>query len=142
MSQFLDISAALDARLATMTSLPPVAWENDDYKPVKGTLYIQQTHLPADTVGGTLGSSAAGGKDFVSGIYFLNVFAPAGDKTGKNTAYVMADNIANHFKPVTELTYNSRLVRCISVSRAPAIQGDGWYQVPVRVRYQSFTVKR
>jgi hypothetical protein len=141
-SQFLDISAALDARLATMASLPPVAWENDEYKPVKGTLYIQQTHLPGDTVGGTLGNQAAGGKDFHTGIYFLNIFAPAGDDTGKNTAYVMADNIANHFKPVTELTYNARLVRCVTVSRGAAITSDGWYQVPVRVQYQSFALKR
>lgn len=137
MSVFIDLSAALDGRLNSMASLPPVAWENKKYDPVKGTLYLRPTLLPGDTVGGTL---SATGSDENVGVYIVDVFSPADG--GKNEAVTMADNIADQFKPVTELTYNGRLVRCISVSRGSAIVGDGWYNIPVRVRYHSFTDKR
>ena len=140
MSVFLDISAALDGRLDTLSGSPSIAWENDAFKPVNGTLYLKPELLPADSEASTIGTSAAGGNDENIGIYLINVFAPVDE--GKNEAYVMADSIADHFKPVTELTYNGRTVRCMAASIAPAIKdGDRW-QVPVRIRYLSFTVKR
>ena len=137
MSVFLDISAALDDRLNNMASLPPVAWPNLKYEPTKGTLYLRPTLLPAETFGETLGS---GGTDNNSGIYQVDVFSPA--DAGKNAAYVMADNIAEQFKPVTELTYNGRLVRCISVSIGATIADDDRFVLPVSIRYLALTTKR
>lgn len=138
MSVFLDISAALDSRLNTMTSLPPVAWENKSYDPTLGTLYLRPTLIPADTIQATLGDS---GTDQNSGIYQIDVFAEAGQ--GKNAAVVMADNIASHFKRGTDLTYNSRTVRIRSVSRQVAVNNaDGWYQIPIEINYIAFTEAR
>jgi hypothetical protein len=93
--------------------------------------------LPGDTVGATVGAT---GTDEHIGVYQVDVFAPTG--TGKGAAVVMADNIANHFKPVTELTYNGRLVRCVTVSIGAAVQNGDWYQIPVDINYLSFTTKR
>jgi len=42
MSFFLDIHAALDARLNALTGSTPIAWENTGYKPVKGTAHLSQ----------------------------------------------------------------------------------------------------
>ena len=141
MSQFMDISTALDAHLLAMPSLPPVAWENDEYEPTKGALWIQQTLLPNDTVGGTLGVQANGGNDMVTGIYWLNVFAPAGDNTGKKTAFDMADAIADYFR-VDSLTYNGRKVEIVSISQGAASNGKAWFMVPVKINYLSITAKR
>lgn len=138
MSVFLDISAALDARLNTMTGLPDVAWENKVYEPTLNELYLRATHLPADTVAGTIGDSIS--TDLSTGIYQVDVFAPAGD--GKSEGYVMADLIADHLKRDTELTYNSRTVRIKNVSLSPARQDNGWYQIPVNISYYSFTTAR
>lgn len=138
MSVFLDISAALDGRLNTMTGKPAVSWENVSYTPVNGTLYIRPTLLAGDTNQASLGDS---GTDQNIGIYQLDVFAPAG--TGKGAAIVMADTIANQFKRGTVLTYSGVTVRVKNASRQAAINNaDGWYQVPVVVTYISYTQPR
>lgn len=137
MTVFVDISAALDGRLNTMSSLPPVAWQNFKYEPVNGTLYLRPTLLPAETTASTLGTI---GTDENSGIYQVDIFAPS--DTGKGEAYTMADSVADHFKPVTEIDYSGITVRCVSVSIGSTSQADGWFQVPVFVRYLALTTKR
>ena len=136
MTVFVDISAALNARLNTLGS-DPIAWANDKYTPVKDTLYLRPTLLPAETVSATL---SAAGTDKQEGIYQVDVFAPS--DTGRNEAYAAADAIAEHFKPVTELTYNGRVVRCVTVSIGTTFQDGGWYMLPVEIRYRSYTAKR
>lgn len=138
MSVFLDISAALDSNLNSMSSLPPVAWENRDYTPVVGTLYLRPTLIAGETVQATLGDS---GTDNNTGIYQIDVFAESGK--GKNEAVVMADLIADQFKRGSDLIYNGRTVRTRNVSRQVGISNaDGWYQVIVEVSYISFTEAR
>ena len=137
MSEFLSISAALDGHLNGMASVPPVAWSNTDYTPVIGTLYLRPTLLPGDTVGATI---SATGTDEHIGLYQVDIFAPAG--AGKNAAIVMADLIADRFKPVTELTHSTVIVRSVRVSREAATTENGWYRMPVVIQYLSFTTKR
>jgi len=137
MSVFIDISAALDGQLNTMASLPPVAWENTTYEPVVGTLYLRPTNLQGATVQSSLGTS---GTDETIGIYQVDIFAPAGK--GKNAAVVMADNIANHFKRGTRLSYNSRIVTVTSAQRGGSLNADGWFMLSVEIIYRSFTEAR
>lgn len=137
MSVFLDISAALDGRLNTMTSVPPVAWDNDTYEPTIGTLYLRPTNIPGDTLQSTLGDT---GQDVTNGIYQVDVFAPLGE--GKNEATVMADLVADRFKRGTDMVYNSRTVTVRSVSRQAANTSGGWYQIPVVIVYRAFTEAR
>lgn len=137
MSVFLDISAALDGRLNTLAGSHEVAWQNRRYAPTIGTLFLRPTLLPAETVGATVSDS---GTDEQTGIYQVDVFAPADE--GKNDAFAKADAIAEHFKPVTELTYNGRLVRCVSASIETPLNDGDWYQLPVIIRYLSYTAKR
>lgn len=141
MSVFFDISAALDARTATISGTPPVALPNSKYEPTKGVLYLKVDLLPADTEGSSIGIGNGGTDDYV-GVYLINIFAPADDVDGKFAAYTMADTVADHYKEGTLLTYNGRVVRCESASLAPAQRsGDRW-QVPVRIRYYSHQPKR
>ncbi|MCK5132698.1 MAG: hypothetical protein KAR40_11170 [Candidatus Sabulitectum sp.] len=137
MSEFLEISSALDAHLNGMASLPPVAWENKDYPPVNDTLYLRPFIMPGDTVGSAIG---AAGNDEHVGIYQIDVLAAIGE--GKKAAIVMADLIADRFKPVTQLTSGTTTVKCVTASRAPAYRDKGRYVIPVTVRYLSLTAKR
>lgn len=137
MTVFYDISAALDTQLNAMSGLPPVAWENDSYIPVVGTLYLRATHIPADSLAATIGSS---GIDDNIGVYQIDVFAPADE--GKYEAWIMADNIANQFKRDTDLLYNGRTVRITRASIGNANVSGGWYQIPVVIVYQSYTAQR
>jgi len=138
MSVFTDISIALDTRLGTLSSSPPVAWPNHEYKPVKDTLWIRPSLLPADTTAATIGATTS--TDLNIGIYQVDVFAPASD--GKSKAMIQADLIADHFKRDTELTYNSRTVVIKNVSQSPARIDGGWFQVPVNIEYYTFTTER
>jgi len=107
-------------------------------KPVKDTLWIRPSLLPADTSGATIGATTS--TDLNIGIYQVDVFAPASE--GKNAAMVQADLIADHFKRDTELTYNSRKVTIKNVGQSPAQIDGGWFQIPINIEYYSFTVER
>jgi hypothetical protein len=137
MSVFTDISAALNTHLKNMTSVPPVAYENKEYSPTLGNLYVRPTVLFGDTTQATLGTA---GEDLNIGVYQIDVFAKSGN--GVNTAIASADLIANRFKRGTTLTYNSRTVTVVSAQRRAGIQNDGWYQIPVEIIYRSFTQAR
>jgi hypothetical protein len=135
---FKDLSAALEARLATLSGLPAVAWPNLNYVPTLGTLFIRPTILPAETVGATMGTST--GTDSQSGIYQIDIFAPSG--VGRSATTTLADAIADHFSPLTELTYNSQIVTIISVSQGVAYVEDAWYHTPIEIKYLSYTTAR
>lgn len=136
---FFDIGAALDTHMGTMTSVPPIAWENKEFNPTGKTLYIRPTHLPGETVPETLGE--ANGRDLNVGIYQVDIFAEAGK--GKKDAINMADTIATRFKHGTKLTYNGVTVQIKHVNINPATNSkNGWYQLFVEIVYYSFTARR
>lgn len=140
MSVNLDISAALDTHLNSMSGVPSlVAWENLNVTPVVGTLWLRATNLQGDTVALTQGLTA--GLDATVGVYQIDVFAEAGQ--GKNEAVVMSDTITDRFKMDTELTYNSRLVRITQVNRGIGRNdGNGYYHIPINIVYQAQTLRR
>jgi len=138
MTVFNDISAALDGQLYELPDMPPVAWENRSFTPVMGTLYLRPTLIPGDVSQATLGDS---GTDMHVGLYQIDVFAEAG--RGKRSAIEMADQLADHFKRGTVITYNSRTIRIQNASRQAGINNaDGWYQIPVIISYSAYTAAR
>ena len=137
MTIFRDISANFDKHLLEMVGLPVVAWENANYEPVIGTLFIRPTNLQGETVQTGLGDN---GNDETLGIYQVDVFTDS--NTGKGPALSMADTIADHFKRGTSIDYNSVNVRILSVSRSAGSNSNGWYNVPVLIKYFSITQAR
>jgi hypothetical protein len=137
MTVFTDISAGLDGHLNTMTNKPPVSWENKKYKPVNDVLYVRPTILPADTDQASLGSN---GQDLNTGIYQVDVLAPAGK--GKKTAYEMADLIADRFKRGTDIVENSRTITVVRASRGTGFNDGDRYIVSVSIEYRAFTQAR
>lgn len=131
----LDISAALDVNLNTVASANsiPVAWENVDYKPTVGTLYLRPTLLPADT--DPFGTSYDSSLDHL-GIYQIDVIAPVDQ--GKGQAFTKADIIATAFS-YGELSYNGVIVTIKSSSPSPGKRDGAWFILPVIISYQSIT---
>ena len=134
---FSDISAALDVRLNTLSGSSPIAWENIAYKPVKNTLYLRPTHLPAPTVQSGLGTA---GIDEYLGIYQIDVFAMAGEGRGKAEAKV--DLIADHFKRGTDLLYNGVYVRLGNVSRNSGLIDEDRFVISVTINYMAHVAPR
>lgn len=135
MSAFTDISAALDGHTVGLST--PTAWENKDYEPINGTLYIRPTILPAETRQAELGSSAI---DDNFGVYQIDVISQAGN--GKSSAIIKADAVADRFARGTVLTYNGVNVRIGNVSRGSGRRDGSWFVLPVFINYQSFTQPR
>jgi len=129
-----DIDYVLNERLNDMIGLPDVAWENSTYKPIIGTTFIRPTLLPANTF------ALTSTDDNNSGIYQINIFTKLGN--GSDEAKRLVDVIGDRFKPVTELTKGSLLVRCMSVSVSPGIIEKAWYTLIVKIKYLAITTKR
>jgi len=132
-TSFLDISAALDTKLNTyaVANSISVAWENIDYQPVIGALFIRPTLLPSDTIAIGIGNTSA--EDHI-GIYQVDIIAPIDQ--GKGEAFTQADLLATHFAR-GELTYNSAKLQIKSVSRGSGSRDASWLIVPVFINYQS-----
>lgn len=136
MTAFIDINAALETKLSTISGSPDIAWENIEYTPTNGTLFLRPTNIPGD-VDSYPGVS---GLDMHIGIFQVDVFTDAG--ISPTVGLQWADTVADLFKAGTEMTYNSRTVKTTRVSRRAAIQEGGWYQIPVEITYLSFTTAR
>mgnify|MGYP003646012283 FL=1 len=134
---FADISSALDSRLNTLTGQSPIAWENTAYIPVKDTLYLRPTILPASTIQAGLGTS---GLDEYVGIYQIDIFAPAGK--GRGEAEIKADAVADHFKRGTDLSKNGKTVRLGDVSRNSGIKDEDRFIISISINYMAHVTPR
>ena len=134
---FADISSALDLILNTLTGQSPVAWENTAYIPVKDTLYLRPTILPALTLQAGLGVN---GIDEYIGIYQIDIFAPAGK--GRGEAEIKADAVADHFKRGTDLSKNGKTVRLGNVSRNSGIRDEDRFIISLSINYMAHVTPR
>ena len=131
---FTDIQGALRVQLGSLSGLPDVAYENDDYTPNATTLFLRPTTLPIPTIQACLGDA---GLDLHEGIFQVDVFVPS--NSGRTT---WPDTIADHFKRGTTLVQNTVRVTINSVSVLQGAKDDQFYIVPVEINYRAFTGAR
>ena len=131
---FNDIQGALRARLVSLPSSPPVAWENVDFNPNSNELFLRATSLPGETTQACIGDA---GLDDHIGIFQVDVFIP--DGKGRST---WPDTVADHFKRGSVLTQNAVNVRITTVSISSAAKDENFYIVPISITYQAFTQAR
>lgn len=124
------IRKALEKRLATLTPVLPIAYENSKFAPTVGQAYIKANLLPNKTETPTLTQSVK----IERGIFQVTVCYPTGDGSTNSSARV--NLISNHFPAGLVLTEGVTKVR---ISEAPAIaQGmvDGaFWVVPVSISF-------
>ena len=132
MSRFIETQNALDVRLSTLTSSPPVAWENSDYTPVDGTSYLRPINLPisADPVGIANTDSTRG-----IGYYQVDVFTPA--RGGPATALNIGDRIAAHFSRGLRLIDGDTTVIVGVPTHDAARLSGAWHMVSVLIPYDT-----
>ena len=134
---FFDIAMSLYSSLNTIDNVTPIDWENSPYLPTIGVTYLKQSHIPNETVQVTAGSA---GSDLYSGIYHVAVNVESG--RGIVEAMVLADKIATKFKRGSNHSSNGVIVNISSVTIGNSSSIDGWYIVPVEIRYRSFNKAR
>lgn len=132
---FLNISAALNKNLNDMVGKPSIAWENKNFTPVDGELYL----LPMNQQGDTVAVTAT--QDETIGVYSIGIFSKAGE--GNNESLVMADKLADQFKQDKVMTYGSQDVRVRNVSRTLFnTDSNGWLHMTVDVTYYAHSNRR
>lgn len=136
MSIFFDLQSALESRLSTMTSLPPVAWPNVGYEPDAGILFLRPNHIP---VSPTKIGTADNDKVRRDGFYQIDVFAPKNSGTG--VANKKADEVYSHFPIGLELltATDGYKIRIDDVSIDVGDIAGAHYAVPVLIRYHAVT---
>ena len=129
-----DINTALSVRLAELQTagVPPVAWENAEYTPVEGTLYLRESFLP--NIKDAVGVAHTSADDY-EGLYQVSVMAGRGDR--RFAAQEQARLISLHFPRGAEYTYNGVTVKITGTRLASAITEDGWYQIPVTISWRA-----
>lgn len=124
---FNDASTACRVHLSQMADLPPVAYENVDFTPSSGVLYLSEKTLFTSSTG-LLMDGALQRNDF---IYQVLVYTPKG--VSVHTAQKMADNVANHYARGLRVTRNSVTVEAHKVEVKPPFNSDSWFAIPVDV---------
>ena len=127
-----SIRAALATQLNTLGI--PTAWENSNFTPPTGQVYLTEALLPNETL--SIGVSSASSDDF-GGIYQVLVNAPAG--RGKGAAVAAAEQVVGAFAKGASLTYSGVTVRVLRSSQNPAIIDGERYVIPVSINYRAIS---
>ncbi len=128
MGVFTNIEAALNTKLSTLGSLPPVQWPNVEYKPVQGTLFLRPTLLPASGDLFTLS-----GQYQHKGIYQVDIFCPINKGISALTGWL--DAIQALFTATKTLTAGSDKIFIQSVSMGKTERQEGWFVGLITVQY-------
>ena len=127
-----SIRAALATQLNTLGI--PTAWENSNFTPTAGHVYLTEALLPNETL--SIGVSSASSDDF-GGIYQVLVNAPAG--RGKGAAVAAAEQVVGAFVKGASLTYGGVTVRILRSSQNPALIDGERYVIPVSITYRAIS---
>lgn len=132
MGVYTNITAALNTRLSSLASHPPIAWPNTKYIPIIGTTYLRPTLLPAETV---LSSLARGQTH--RGIYQVDVFVPV--EKGINTLTTWLDAIEGHFAAQDILVSSSTKVYILQTGISEMQREDAWFSGHIFINYLVYT---
>lgn len=127
-----DLQSALNDRLNDEFPNMAIAWENVDFDPALGTPYLAAYLLPAESTVETLGSNPYIER---KGIFQVTCVYPAG------ASYVPAKSkaaeIVAAFPAGLQFVFNGLTMTIDKSWPGPGFPKDGWYQVPVSIRYHS-----
>lgn len=127
-----NVRRALEQRLAAMSPAIPTAWENVHFTPTVGTPWQRANLLPASPDNTMLGP-----REWMEiGIFQVTLYYPAG--TGSDAAQTRAEAVRAQFKRGTTVSHGGlATVITHTPAKAAAYSADGWYVVPISIRYQA-----
>lgn len=125
-----DLQSALNQQLEDEFPAMAIAWENVEYKPVLGTPYLSAYLLPAEPTVETLGPSPYIER---KGIFQVSCVYPV--EAGWGAAKGKAAEVVAAFPARQEFVYNGLTVRVEKSWPGPGVPKDGWFRVPVSIRY-------
>ena len=127
------IRSILEVRLASISGVPEIAWENVEYSPTTGQSFLRPTFVP------TLRRPAVRGINpsmRYQGIFTISCVVPEGN--GPGAADALADLIIENFEATTDLTDGSRYVTIDYAERQQGNLQSPWYSVPVDIGWYCY----
>lgn len=124
------IRKLLETQLNLAAGGVAIAFENVPYTPIDGTPFQSVNLLPGQTENPTMGDG------FKREVGILQVMLNYPTKAGPQPAAARAEALRTAFKRGT--TFVSEAVRVLIAESPfirPALQGDGWYMLPVSIPY-------
>lgn len=134
-----DVLGALRTRLKAAPGCPPdacLSLDNRDFTKPSGVVWVREKYVPSARKLQSL--PAAQGRLRMDGTYFLDVFAPEGQGTRPATALVAA--LESAFAPNASFSYNGQVVTVVATTPSRSLNKDGWYMVPVTVRFYAYDI--
>lgn len=136
MSTTLEIQAALDTQLLTVTGLPVLQTENTRFDGSKNVpAFCRSTLLPAQTTVIGLGAGSAA-QTQMQGLYQVDVFYP--QDSGTTAARTLADAVVAVFPVGLRLVEGSSTVTVEVASVMTAYSINKYYCVPVRIQWNVY----
>jgi hypothetical protein len=125
---FTDISAALNSRLATLASPPPIDWPNTDYIPIEGITFIRPRLLPSS---GALFTIA--GSYLNAGIYQISIFCPI--NTGTQNCTNLLNQLQQLYSVNKTLVSNNTTVYIQDIIEGKSQRENAWYSGYIEIHY-------
>ncbi len=132
MGLFTNIEAALNTKLSTLATSPPVQWPNSNYVPAQGTLFLRPTLLPA-----TGALSTLAGSYLQKGLYQIDIFCPLNKGIATLTSWL--DAIYTLFSGTKTLTANSQNVFIQDIVQGKTDRLDGWFMGSITIHYSCYS---
>lgn len=123
------VSAALSSQLNTLDF--PTAWENANFEPPAGELYLSEQLLPSGTIPVGVSSSSS---DLFEGIYQVLVHAPVGAGKGAGAAAVAM--VEALFARGLRVDYGAHTVTIRRTEVNAAFKSGERYLTPISVYYR------
>jgi hypothetical protein len=125
-----DIRKALETKLAGISGIPEIAWENVTFDPTTGTPYIKARFYP------TLREPAHRGLNpqmLYRGLFQLQCCVPEG--LGPSAADTLANLVLDNFEATSDITNGSTIVSIRYAERERGMSDGTHFVVPVNISW-------
>lgn len=131
-----DIITVMQTPLASLTTISAgnIAYINDDYKPVRGTSWLQSWMFFTESTQASLGTT---GQQRYDGYMQIDVAVPVGN--GRTDVNPILAELMTAYKRGTTLTNSDISVECKRAWESTPYSGEGWYIIPLNVRWYAYT---
>lgn len=123
-----DIRSALEVKLASITDVPSIGWENLQFSPTTGQPYLKPRLIP------TRREPAVRGVDpqmYYQGIFRIECYVPEG--SGPSAGDDLADKIIEAFEATTDVSQAGTIVSIRYAEREQADIDGPFYMIPVNI---------
>ena len=131
------IRLLLETRLHAMPGRPAVAWENRDFTPPSGAIYIRPTLQSGAQDIRTILPGNLGHAVSETGLFLVDVFCPQGAGTAPGGQ--VAEAVRARFAPGLSLSAEGVFVRVLGCARDAGRQDEASarWMIPITVRFRA-----